>query len=152
MHNHVLQQEGQTKAKGKETGKRHGKLPPVGLFSLFHMIIIRLFDNFPEIVYHIFWFLWKFIVITGLSYAKVLVLERSENMREVILKLDCELVYKPEQWIEIRLKHGGSLSREVIQHLVQAGREVSLALQHLTKLKAERPSEKVRTKIEIEET
>ena len=59
-------------------------------------------------------------------------------MGEVILKLDCELVYEPGQGIEVHLRHGGSLSREVTQHLAQAGRELSLALQHLAKMETER--------------
>jgi len=73
-------------------------------------------------------------------------------MGEIIFKFDCEVSYEPGKGIEVRLKHGGSLSREVTQHLVEAGRELSLALQHLAKVKAERPKEKVRTKIKIEET
>jgi len=72
-------------------------------------------------------------------------------MGEVIFKLDCELVYEPGEGIEVHLKHGGVLSREVMQHLALAGRELSLALQHLAKLEAEPTPEKVRTKIEIEE-
>ena len=71
-------------------------------------------------------------------------------MGEVIFKLDCELVYEPGEGIEVHLRHGGSLSRDVIQHLARAGREVSLAIQHLTR-ESERVPEKVRTKIEIEE-
>ena len=86
-----------------------------------------------------------------MSYASVLVLERRESMGEVILKLDCELVYEPGQGIEVHLRHGGSLSRDVMQHLTLAGREVSLALQYLAKLEEEQPQEKVREKIEIEE-
>jgi len=72
-------------------------------------------------------------------------------MGEVILKLDCELVYEPGEGIELHLKHGGTLSREVMHHLTLAGREFSLALQHLAKLQGEQTPEKVRTKIEIEE-
>jgi len=72
-------------------------------------------------------------------------------MGEVIFKLDCELVYEPGEGIEVHLRHGGSLSREVMQHLTRAGKEVSYALQHLAKLEPEQTSEKVRTKIEIEE-
>ena len=72
-------------------------------------------------------------------------------MGEVVFKLDWELAYEPGKGIEVRLRHGGSLSHEVMQHLTRAGREVSLALQHLAKLEAERLPEKVRTKIEIEE-
>ena len=68
-----------------------------------------------------------------------------------IIKFDCEVVYEPGEGVEVRLKHGGSLSREVTQHLVKAGRELSLALQHLAKLEGEQTPEKVRTKIEIEE-
>lgn len=74
-------------------------------------------------------------------------------MGEVILRLNLELEYEPGQGVEIRLRHGGSLSREVMQHLTRAGKEVSLALQHLAELEAEgsQKQEKVRTKIEIEE-
>jgi len=72
-------------------------------------------------------------------------------MGEVIFKLDCELVYEPGKGIEVHLKHGGALSREVMRHLALAGSELSLALQHLAKLEGERTPEKVRTKIEIEE-
>ena len=71
-------------------------------------------------------------------------------MGEVIFRLDCELVYEPGEGIEVHLKHGGTLSREVMQHLTRAGKEVSLALQYLAKLEPERAPEKVRTKIEIE--
>ena len=72
-------------------------------------------------------------------------------MGEVILRLNLELEYEPGQGVEIRLRHGGSLSREVGQHLARAGKEMSLALQHLAR-QAERAPDKVRTKIEIEET
>ena len=72
-------------------------------------------------------------------------------MGKVIFKLDCDLVYEPEGGIEIRLRHGGSLPREVMQHLTRAGREVSLALEQLAKPASEGAKEKVRTKIEIEE-
>ena len=72
-------------------------------------------------------------------------------MGETIFKLDCEVLYEPGKGVEVRLKHGGSLSREVSQHLVKAGRELSLALQHLAKVETERLPEKVRTKIEVEE-
>ena len=72
-------------------------------------------------------------------------------MGEIIFKFDCEVAYEPGKGIEVHLKHGGSLSHEMTQHLAQAGRELSLALQHLAKLEGERPQEKVRTKIEIEE-
>ena len=72
-------------------------------------------------------------------------------MGEIIFKFDCEVAYEPGKGIEFRLKHGGALSREVTQHLAQAGRELSLALQHLAKIETERAPEKVRTKIEIEE-
>jgi len=70
---------------------------------------------------------------------------------EVIFRLDCEVVYKPGEGIEVHLRQGGSLSHDVIQHLTRAGKEVSLALQHLAKPESERAPEKVRTKIEIEE-
>ena len=72
-------------------------------------------------------------------------------MGEVIFRLDCELVYEPGEGIEVHLRHGGSLSREVMQHLARARKEVSLALQHLAKPESERAPEKVRTKIKIEE-
>jgi len=71
-------------------------------------------------------------------------------MGEVILRLNLELEYEPGQGVEIRLRHGGSLSREVGQHLARAGKEVSPVLQHLAR-QTERAPEKVRTKIEIEE-
>jgi hypothetical protein len=72
-------------------------------------------------------------------------------MGEVIFRLDCEFVYEPGEGIEVHLRHGGSLSRDVMQHLTRAGKEVSYALQHLAKPESERAPEKVRTKIEIEE-
>ena len=72
-------------------------------------------------------------------------------MGEVILKLDCELGYEPGEGIEIHLKHGGTLSREGMRHLTLAGREFSLALQHLAKLEGAQTPEKVRTKIDVEE-
>jgi len=72
-------------------------------------------------------------------------------MGDVVLKLNCELVYEPGQGIEVHLRHGGSLSGEVTQHLVQAGKELSLALQHLTTVETESMPQKVRTKIEVEE-
>ena len=72
-------------------------------------------------------------------------------MGEVIFKLDCELVYEPGEGIEVHIRHGGSLSHEVIQHLTRARRKVSLALEQLAKPVPERAQEKVRTKIEVEE-
>ncbi len=72
-------------------------------------------------------------------------------MGEVIFRFDCELVYEPGEGIEIHLRHGGSLSRDVIQHLTLAGKEVSLALQRLVELQPERAPQKARKKIEIEE-
>ena len=72
-------------------------------------------------------------------------------MGEVILKLDCELVYEPGQGIEVHLRHGGSLSRDVVKHLTHAGDEVLLAFEQLAGTPTKRPQEKVRTKIEIEE-
>ncbi|MDO8750911.1 MAG: hypothetical protein Q7K03_07185 [Dehalococcoidia bacterium] len=71
-------------------------------------------------------------------------------MGELIFKLDCELVYKPGEGIEMHLKYGGGLSREVTQHLARAGKELSLALQNLAKVETE-SVQKVRTKIEVEE-
>ena len=59
-------------------------------------------------------------------------------MGDVIFRLDWELMYEPRQGIEVHLRHGGSLSREVAKHLAQAGRELSLALQHLAKMETER--------------
>jgi len=70
---------------------------------------------------------------------------------EVIFRFDCEVIYEPGEGIEVHLRHGGSLSRDVIQHLTRAGKEVSYVLQRLAKLEPERAPEKVRTKIEIEE-
>ena len=72
-------------------------------------------------------------------------------MGDSILKLDCEVAYDAEKGIEVHLRHGGSLAREVMQHLTRAGREVSLALEQLAKPASEGAKEKVRTKIEIEE-
>ena len=74
-------------------------------------------------------------------------------MGEVIFRLDWELVYEPGQAIEVHLRHGGTLSPEVMQHLTRAGREVSLALRSLAAVGTERlpKEEKVRTKIKIEE-
>jgi hypothetical protein len=72
-------------------------------------------------------------------------------MGEVIFRLDVEWVYEPGRGIEVRLRHGGSLSGEVAQHLARAGKELSLALQHLTKVETESAPQKVRTKIEVEE-
>ena len=72
-------------------------------------------------------------------------------MGEVIFRLDWELVYEPGEGIEVCLKHGGSLSHDVIQHLTRAGREVLMALQSLTKPEGLPKEEKVMTKIEIEE-
>jgi hypothetical protein len=72
-------------------------------------------------------------------------------MGEVILKLDVEWSYEPGRGIELRMKHGGSLSAEVAQHLGRAGKELSLALQHLAKVETESAPQKVRTKIEVEE-
>ena len=71
-------------------------------------------------------------------------------MGDVVLRLDLELVYEPGEGIEVHLKHGGALSREVMQHLTRAGREVSLVLQHIARPESEQSPEKVRTKIEIE--
>ena len=72
-------------------------------------------------------------------------------MGDSILKLDCEVAYDAEKGIEIRLRHEGDLSREVVKHLIRAGSEVLLALEQLAGIATERPQEKVRTKIEIEE-
>jgi len=69
-------------------------------------------------------------------------------MGEILLKLDCELTYEPESGLELHLKHGGSLSRDLTHHLNLAARELSLALQLFDK---PRQPEKVRTKIEVEE-
>lgn len=72
-------------------------------------------------------------------------------MGEVIFSLDWEVVYEPGEGIEVRLRHGESLPDEATRHLRQAGREVSLALQHLARPESERAPKKVRTKIKIEE-
>ena len=72
-------------------------------------------------------------------------------MGEVIFRLDWELVYEPGEGIEVHLRHGGSLPGDVIQHMARAGKEVSLALEHLAKLERQGTPEKARTKIEIEE-
>ena len=72
-------------------------------------------------------------------------------MGEVILRLNLELEYESGQGVEVRLRHGGTLSRQVGQHLAQAGKEMSLALQHLAGLQPERAPDKVRKKIEIEQ-
>ena len=72
-------------------------------------------------------------------------------MGEVILRLDVEWVYEPGRGIEVRLRHGGSLSGEVTQHLARAGKELSLALQNLAKVETGSAPQKVRTKIEVEE-
>lgn len=72
-------------------------------------------------------------------------------MGDNILKIDCEVTYDAKKGIEIRLRHGGSLSGEFTQHLARAGKELSLALQHLAKTETESAPQKVRTKIEIEE-
>ena len=45
-------------------------------------------------------------------------------MGDIIFRLDCELVYEPGQGIEAHLRHEGSLTREVMQHLTRAGREI----------------------------
>ena len=71
------------------------------------------------------------------------------KMAEFILKIDCRLVYEPGKSIEIHLKPEGSLPQEVFRPLSQAGKEISLALQYLSKIEQER-SQKVRTKIKIE--
>ncbi|MEQ4489607.1 MAG: hypothetical protein AAC990_04475 [Dehalococcoides mccartyi] len=72
-------------------------------------------------------------------------------MGEILLKVDCQLTYEAGKGIEVSWKQGGSLSDEFTRHLVQAGKEMSLALQHLAKIEAENASPKVRTKIEVEE-
>ena len=72
-------------------------------------------------------------------------------MGEVLLKLNCEVVYEAGEGIEIHLQHEGTLSHDVTRHLAEAGREILLGLQHLAGLGAEPAPEKVRTKIEIVE-
>jgi len=72
-------------------------------------------------------------------------------MGEVIFRLDLEMEYESGEGIEVRLRHGGSLLREVSEHLTRAGKEVSLALEQLAKPEPERAPKKVRKKIEIEE-
>ncbi len=66
-------------------------------------------------------------------------------MGEVILKFDCELVYEPEQGIEIHLRQGGSISNEVMEHFTKAAREL-LQIRYCDKPE---PLDKIRTKIEI---
>jgi len=72
-------------------------------------------------------------------------------MDDSVLKFNCEVTYDTEKGIEIRLKHGGSLSRGVMEHLTRAGDEVLLALEQLAGTTTRQPQEKVRKKIEIEE-
>jgi len=72
-------------------------------------------------------------------------------MGDSILKLDCEVTYDTEKGIEVRLRHSGTLSRGVMEHLTHAGEEVLLALGQLAGTAKGQPQEKVRTKIEIEE-
>jgi len=71
-------------------------------------------------------------------------------MGDSILKLDCEVTFDNESGLEIHLRHGGSLSHGVAEHLERAGDEILLALGQLAGT-ARQPQEKVRTKIEIEE-
>lgn len=66
-------------------------------------------------------------------------------MGDVILKLDCEIVYDPEQGIEVHLKYGGNHSSEVMEHLTKAAREF-LQIKYSDKSE---PTDKIRTKIEI---
>ena len=73
-------------------------------------------------------------------------------MGDVILKLNCEVVYEAGEGVEVRFEHGGSLSRDVTRHLAEAGKELSLGLRHLAGLGMEPAPEKVRTRINIEET
>ena len=72
-------------------------------------------------------------------------------MGDSVLSINCEVTYDTEEGIEIRLRHSGSLSRGVIEHLTRAGDEVLLALEQLAGTATRQPHEKVRTKIEIEE-
>ena len=76
-----------------------------------------------------------------------------ENLDGSILNIECRLVYQPGKGIEIHLKPEGSLSQEVLRHLSQAGKEISLALENVAKPESERSKlgERVRTKIQIEE-
>ena len=69
-------------------------------------------------------------------------------MGEILLKIDCELTYEPENGLEIHLKHSGSLSRDITKHLIPLVKELSLALQLFDKPESQ---EKIRTKIEVEE-
>jgi len=71
------------------------------------------------------------------------------NLERFILNINCKLVYQPGKGIEIHLKPEGNLPQEAFQHLIQAGKEISLALQYLSKPDKER-TQKVRTKIKIE--
>jgi len=76
-----------------------------------------------------------------------------EKFGGFILNIDCRLVYEPGKGLEIHLKPEGSLPQKMLRYLSYAGKEISLALQSLSKLESERSvlGERVRTKIEIEE-
>ena len=41
-------------------------------------------------------------------------------MGEIIFRLDCEVVYESWEGIEVHLRRGGGLSRDVAQHLARA--------------------------------
>ncbi|HOE14259.1 MAG TPA: hypothetical protein PLL62_04575 [Candidatus Saccharicenans sp.] len=74
-------------------------------------------------------------------------------MGEVIFGFEVEIVYEPGKGLEVCLKHSGNLSKKARQHLVQAGKELSLALNYLTRLeeKGRTGTAKKRQKIEIKE-
>jgi len=74
-------------------------------------------------------------------------------MGEVIFGLNVEIVYEPGKGLEVCLKHRGNLSKKARQHLAQAGKELSLALNYLTRLeeKGRTGTAKKRQKIEIKE-
>ena len=72
-------------------------------------------------------------------------------MGDSILRFDCEVTYDTKKGIEIRLRHGGRLSRGVMEHLTRAVDEALLALEQLAGTVTRQPQEKIRTKIEVEE-
>ena len=76
-----------------------------------------------------------------------------ENLEKFNLSLHFRVVYEARKGLDIHLKPEGSVPQEILPHLSQAGKEISLALQNLAKLESERskPGERLRTKIEIQE-
>jgi len=71
-------------------------------------------------------------------------------MEDGTLELDCKVTYDSEKGIEIRLNHGGNLSRGAVEHLARAGEEILLAFEQSSGTSTRQPQEKVRTKIEID--